>query len=220
MRAGRQLAGHALLRAAGWLALLVATAAAVTAIDSGGRLPWRAALAMLGPLALAVGTAGGAAALRRRGDWRGWSALGVGAERALPLAVLAAALGATAMAPSPVPPELALPAPLAPDTLLVRDGGRWVSVDAEPWTVPPGELALPRLIDRAQEAAPPGARPTDRAELARRGGLALLWLLAVPWGLRQGRHTTPPLRAEAGAAVGLAVAAVAGLVGVAYLAIT
>ncbi len=212
------VAAHALVRGAAWLAFGTVAAAVVAAVDAGDARLGFAATRWLGPAALAAGAAGAGAALRRRGDWAGWSALGIGPRRGLGLLLVAALLGLGQLAPTESGP-LALPPPHDGATL-GRVEGAWVSVDAGGWVQPPGELGVGALVSRARNAGPPGRRRVDEAELLRRAGLWGLWLLAVPWGLRQGRRTQPPLVAEAVAAGGIAIVQVGLLAAVGYTAMT
>ncbi len=173
--------------------LLVLT---VSAVDRGGGVRAGEVAALIGPVCAAAGVCLAIVRSRTAGSWHAWTGLGVSPTRLLaPLALVAIAGALLGSGPAARPAQrhdalapLALPAPVPPNARQwpTADGG-WAEADLGRWQVRPSELSLRSLWRRAREAPPVGARAgVDRAELVRRAGWVVGWLLAVALGCWRG----------------------------------
>jgi hypothetical protein len=187
---GLRLAWAALWRATVVLALLLSLVVTAEAVD-GGRAAFGTlvvAARVLSPLALCLGGGGAVLTWRRRGRWATLDLLGVGSwDRLGPLAVAGIVWAMPALFAEPWTP-LMRAAPVRAEAHFWPDGEGWATPDLRPWTVPPARLSLPDLWERARSPTPPwlSTRP-DRAELLRRGTLALLTAGAAVLGALSAR---------------------------------
>jgi hypothetical protein len=217
-RPGLRLALDAALATGALAAVAVVLLVVVSAFERSGRdvLHPREVLLLVGPLCGAAGVALAVARFRLVGGWDGWAGLGVTPGRQLaPLLLLAAvaaalqwgAVAASSDGPSAAVAPLMLPAPVPLSAKLwpAAEVG-WEEPDLSRWQAPPASLGTVELIARARSVAPVGARAgVDRAELLRRAGWSLAWLLAV--GLGAGRGLARTRSRRAGGQPGLAAAA-------------
>jgi hypothetical protein len=202
---GLRLALDAALATGGLAAVATLLVLAVSAVDrAGSGLRPGEVATLVGPMCAAAGVALAVARSRTDGAWHAWSGLGVSPGRLLaPLLLLGAAggLGLSGLAtgqgePSAALAPLSLPAPVPAEARLWPDAhDGWQAPDLERWTARPAALSTRALVARARADAPAGARPgVDRAELLRRTGWGLAWLLATGLGCWRGLVRTRSLR--------------------------
>ena len=172
----------ALLSAAGLIVVLGA-ASVVAAVESGGGPSLPSLAALLGPVSLAAAVAVVLGEERRVGRWSGWEALGRD-PRWLLLPLVAVALLSAALQAGPGHRAAPLPAPVEPTAAWWdHEAAAWAAPPPAEWMRRPEELGVRQLIARSRQAPPQGARRTvDSAEIARRAGQGLAWLLALPVG--------------------------------------
>jgi len=204
-RAALRVSAYALLVAVGILALVLAGVGIVAAVEPGRTPSMRSLIFLLTPGALAASVAVTVGRQRQGGSWAGWQSLGRDPVRLFaPLgacALAAAALQlATGSSPAPLPP------PVDAHAEVWWDAGTWEVPDRR-WQVPPGELGPGPLVARWRSVGPAGSRAdVDAAELLRRLGMTLAWVLALWAGVRVGADgRAPPRLAVHATQAGLAV---------------